>query len=179
MLLEVLGACRTGDGGPVVVPVYLDVLRAMVSQADREGTQHANGGPAPVRPSHSRAVGRAVLRQIEGQTETPEPVLPLPPGPIPEPIPERGQVVAGEQLVAPDLLPVTLDGWPAPDRDESSALWQLRRIHMLIREMIRLGPMEAIAEYRTDLRDWVDRLGEVIRWYRACEEADTYPRDDD
>jgi hypothetical protein len=68
-----------------------------------------------------------------------------------------------------DVLPLTLDGWPMPDSDESAALWQLRRVHMLLRECIRLGCDRAIAEYRTDLRDWADRLAEAIRHFREVE----------
>jgi len=91
--------------------------------------------------------------------------------PLPDPLPRPAENVtsAAEAVDAPNLLPVTLDGWPSPDSDESAALWNLRRILMLLRECARIGPVEAIALYRTDIRDWCDRLEVAIRHFRKLE----------
>ena len=196
--LRLGGACRTADGGEVVIPMVPATLRAMLATA-----QHDTAPTTPAAPliphghpqrghaellyrwlSERRPLRSEIARSLDADAcerwaqvvwcwlhDTAQHADCGALRPLPEPVGVQVQAEQPPDAVPEDTAdrPAGLDGWPQPDPDESAALWQIRRVRQLLSEMAQRDPIALKGDYPTDLRDWVDRLAEVIRYVKRIE----------
>ena len=199
VLLHVHGTPRPNAGGALVIPLHAATVRAMLAAASGSTAPDTSPRPLiphghphrayaeglyqwlsepPARRSVIAASLDADARErwaqvvwcwLHDATQHPSAgaISPLP-DPLPRPV---GVQVDAEQP-GDDTAdrPAGLDGWPQPDPSESAALWNIRRVRQLLSEMAERDPIALKGEYPTDLRDWVDRLAEVIRHVKRLEQ---------